>query len=137
MSSEHGSTPAAAPSTASPQSVVAAMFATPLARGLVAAIVLMTVAMVFMGGMIVGALVGPGRPAGSGEALASGDLPEMAIGLPLGAEVVRAAISGERLMVVYVAADGEQEALVLAAPTRPTRLVYRFGSDVGAGAGEE
>lgn len=136
--------PSEHPSTA-PTSVVEAMFATPLARGLVAAIVLMTAAMVFMGGMITGALVGPARDAPLASASdAAPALPELIVTLPHGAVVLSETVDADRLLVVYQHRDGRRGAVILAAPDRPTTLVYAHApalttpdADTGANTGAD
>lgn len=100
-------------------------------RALIAAIALMTLAMAFMLGMIVGRLLSPGGGPAPAAVDAAG-LPVMAITLPPGAAPLRESVGEGALIVSYEGPRG-RGAVVAPAPSRPTHIVYvNAASDGGA-----
>ncbi len=98
-------------------------------RALIAAIALMTLAMAFMLGMIVGRLLAPGG--GAPASVDAAGLAVMEIALPPGAVALRESLGEGALIVAYEGPSG-RGALVTPAPRQPTHIVYVAAFDGAA-----
>lgn len=90
-----------------------------LAKGLVASIVVMTLAIAFMGGLITGGVIAGlrGGSAGGSSSVDASAAAEVVVTLPVGAQVVSETISDDRLVITYVdGASGARRVLMAPAP---------------------
>lgn len=105
-----------------PKTILEAVMASPLARLLIVSIVVMTLAMVFMAGMILGALIAPGRVPPPPAEVVAAELDEMVVVLPKEAAALDVVVVGERVVVRYVGADGALGLASIPAPDGAARV---------------
>jgi hypothetical protein len=98
-----------------------------MVRGLIVAIAIMSLAIVFLFGAIIARLLSP-----EGERVPRGTIdfaaaPEVEIGLPPGARVVAAHVGADRVTLEIETTEGERAVYTtpLAGFEEPVRLVYR------------